>query len=122
MTKKLTPMDKAFAKVLRCLNSAFKADPAAIHCMLCAMIPCKGNGLLKHPSVIVGRIKTSGGQHTLSPLGLINGLLNSAGMPRVAMKWEPTGRKAEHEGPFKLVGFVRAGDVCQPKKFRKVKK
>lgn len=120
MTTKTTPMDRAFAKVLRCLNSAFKADPAAIHCLMCAMIPCKGKGLYKHPHVIVGGSKTSGGAYTVSPLGLINGILTAGGMPRVAMNWVPV-KNPKRPGEHRFDGFVRAGDVCQPKKFRKGK-
>jgi hypothetical protein len=71
-------------KVLAYLNSIFAADPAAIHALMANRVPCTYNA---------------------GTLGLLNGLLTSLGIEKVAMHFDDSEIK---EGGFgKFTGFVK---------------
>ncbi len=56
------------------LQSAFAADPAAIHALVCNRVPCNG-ALEAHPHVIVDASPVIQSTATVGALGLINGML-----------------------------------------------
>lgn len=112
--------DRQFASILHCLNSAYNADPEAIHAVLCSMSPCKGKGLYKHPHVIVNDSRVKKGRYTLSPFGVINGILTAAGLPRVAMKWEVKKGRNGADNTTVFVGFVEYKDPSKKRGKKKV--
>ncbi len=67
-----------------CLNSALKADPAAIAALIANRIPCN-NALADHPFVLVEEAKLlPPGQAVVGAIGLLNGVLAANGLPVVA--------------------------------------
>ena len=74
-------------QILECLNSAYKADKNAIHALLCNVVPTN-QAMEDHPHIVVGGPDPK--FKTLGLLGVINGVLTSAGLPRVASKWSET--------------------------------
>ena len=66
----------SIGEVLECLNSAFRADPVALACLLANRVPCN-NALEHHPFVTVSgeHVPAGSSEATLGVLGLINGVL-----------------------------------------------
>ena len=96
-TEKEIQMDN----ILGCLNSAYKADPGAMHALLCNIAPANQN-LVDHPHVVVEmRLK---GLTTVGMLGVINGVLTSMGFTRIATKFSDT---KDENGQYEFLGFVR---------------
>lgn len=92
------------------LNQAYRDDPDAIHALMCNHVPCNQK-LVDHPHVIVGKNNITGGWK-VSTLGVINGALVAAGMPRIAMKWSEVKNK---DGFYDFEGFcVATGDAQIP--------
>jgi hypothetical protein len=92
----------ALSKAAECLNSAFAADPNAIHALMVNRVPCN-QALVDHPQIYVDMltvVDSSLAQATL--LGVLNGVLVANGLPRVATKWST---EADEEGRRKLLGF-----------------
>jgi hypothetical protein len=92
----------ALSKTAECLNSAFAADPNAIHALIVNRVPCN-QALVDHPQIYVDMltvVDSSLAQATL--LGVLNGVLVANGLPRVATKWST---EADEEGRRKLLGF-----------------
>jgi hypothetical protein len=88
-------------KVIDYLNSAFAADPDAMHAMIAMnRVPCN-QAMADHPDVVVGKNFITGGW-TVGTLGLINGALTSMGLPRVAIKWSDT---KDENGRYQFLGF-----------------
>ena len=85
-----------------CLNSAYKADPAAMHSILCNIIPCN-QALADHPFVLVQSCRMFNGR-TLSVIGLLNGVLNAMGLPLIASHYQPD---PEDPSRYELVGFMK---------------
>jgi hypothetical protein len=85
-----------------CLNTAFRADPAAVHLLTCHPVRVNTQ-LADHPHVIVDfvpglpRMSAWG----VTPIGLLNGLLTSAGLPVIATQWD----RSDPTHPV-LVGFT----------------
>lgn len=99
--------------VLGCLNSALKADPAAIHALVCNRVPCNQK-LVDHPHVVVG-LSQATGTHDVGAIGLLNGVLTSVGLDRIAQNWEETAEKWPDGKPkLRFTGFVVAGAESQP--------
>lgn len=102
--------------VIDCLNTAYEADRAAIHSLLCNRVPCNDE-LGRHQFVIVDFLPGSECL-TVGALGLLNGALAAAGMPRVAAKWENDSTKSA-----KLLGFQEytpdADQECKGESFCK---
>lgn len=67
------------------LNSAFKADPAAITSLFINRVPCN-NALAEHPTIIVGDMHG----YVVGLTGLLNGLfpLRDDGLGWIAAKYE----------------------------------
>lgn len=82
----------ALDTVLRVLNEAFAADPAALHALICHRVPCNGQGLLNHPSIPVDTVpvpfKDGVEIYSVSMLGVLNGVLEGLIGQRVAAKWD----------------------------------
>lgn len=74
-------------RVLDTLNSAFQCDPLAIHCLTSNRTPCNTD-LANHPQVVVMQEKLDGSFYSVSALGLLNGVMDALGLPRIAAKWE----------------------------------
>lgn len=108
--------DQRLKNVLKCLNSAYKADPNAISTMLINVVPCNQK-LIAHPDVIVETDIGPNRMATVRALGLINGVLTAAGLPRIATKWSDTKGK---NGRYDFVGFVKAGKASQPRSRKNV--
>jgi hypothetical protein len=70
------------------LNSAFLADPNAMHALVCNRVPCNQQ-LADHPTVVVDENRTLGadGCATVGALGLLNGVLVAIGLPLVVAKF-----------------------------------
>ena len=93
----------ALSKTVECLNSAFAADPNAIHALVVNRVPCN-QALADHPHVVVDNPPVIEGQHfSVGALGLVNGILTANGLPRIGVKFEPM--PSDQEGRFKIVGF-----------------
>ena len=113
--KKLSPQDKALNKVLKCLNTAVKADKGAMYTLLCNIAPCKGKGLLNHPHVVIGR-GCSRGQYSVGMMGVINGVLTSIGLPRICYTMKTSKieiSEGQIVGSF-FDGFAKAPECNQP--------
>lgn len=93
----------SLSKAAECLNTAFAADPNAIHALLVNRVPCS-QALADHPHVVVDNPPVIEGQHySVGALGLVNGVLTANGLPRIGAKFEPM--PSDQEGRFKIVGF-----------------
>ena len=86
--------------ILDCLNSAFKADPNAIHCLISHRIPCNTE-LAEHPDVVVGINALAGAGDTVGTIGLLNGVLSALGVEKIAVEFGPG-----PDGKQKMLGFV----------------
>jgi len=94
----------SLSKAAECLNTAFAADPNAIHALLVNRVPCN-QSLAEHPHVVVDNPPVIDGQHfSVGALGLVNGVLTANGLPRIGAKFEPM--PSDQEGRFKIVGFA----------------
>ena len=100
-----------FEKALEVLNSAYKADPMAIHSLMCSLVPCQGKELMEHPEVVVAESNVSPGNYHVTSLGLINGILYSMTGRRVAMNWSDN---KDGKGRCELLGFVEYIDQIKP--------
>lgn len=87
--------------VIECMNSAFNADPEAIHALLVNYVPCNAD-LADHQYIQVGTNLVLERGFQVGALGLINGVLQSAGLPLVCSFWSAPG----DDGRRKLLGFV----------------
>ena len=76
---------KQIDAVLECLNSAFQADPDGFHALLGSRVPTT-QAMADHPHVIA--YPSVFNAPALGPLGVINGLLTSIGLPRVAASFD----------------------------------
>lgn len=66
--------DRIIEKFVDVLNSAYDADPAAIHALLCNRVPCNQE-LADHPSIVVVENKaTPDPGYTVGLLGILNGI------------------------------------------------
>lgn len=84
--------DARFLALMACLNTAFQADPDAIHALTRNRVPCNA-ALANHPYVVVDANvalnKVEDGtlqiEHfSVGAIGLLNGVLTAIGLPRVA--------------------------------------
>jgi hypothetical protein len=88
---------------LKVLNEAYKADPDAIHSLICNRVPC--NLLLaNHPTIQVDTNDVAiGGTWTVGLLGVINGICEEVTGERVAVMFS----EPDIEGRRKVVGFTQ---------------
>ena len=99
---------------VKVLESAFKADPNAIHALMCNRVPCN-QALADDPYISVDIVPVlSGGCYQIGALGLLNGILEANGLPKVAMKFS---EEVDAKGRAKLLGFCEykpAYDTATP--------
>lgn len=74
--------------IVRLLNSAYKADPEAVHALLVNRVPCNKE-LSDHPYIQVHRSQTlDDNAYNVGLLGIINGILSFRDRPFIQAKWE----------------------------------
>lgn len=83
------------------LNRAWGADPAAIHALICHRVLCN-QSLADDPTVVVDESDCGSGAFTLGTIGLLNGILEEMGLPKVAHRWADD---VNDGSPRKLLGF-----------------
>ena len=71
-------------EMIRCLNRAYQSDPDAIVALINNRVPCN-EALEKDPHVMVADSLVSN-RSLVGPMGLLNGVLQAAGLPRIAMQ------------------------------------
>ncbi len=89
------------AATVEALNIAFKADPNAIHSLICNRVPC--NQFLaddKYVQVEAPPVLADG-NFQVGALGLINAVLAANGLPLVAVKFSDK----DTDGRSKILGF-----------------
>lgn len=96
-------MDKTVVnKTVEILNSAFNADPNAMHALMCNRIPCN-KALADDPYIPVDVTPVLEGENfQIGTLGLLNGILEANGLPKVGMKFSD---EVDAKGRAKLLGF-----------------
>lgn len=100
------------SKTTQCLNSAFLADPNAIHALIANRVPCN-QSLADHPHVVVDTAVVLEGQFwQASMLGVLNGVLTANSLPRVATAWSDDRDEFDRR---KFVGFVDYQEDVAPK-------
>lgn len=77
---------------VRVLNEAFAADPGAMHALMHNVVPCNIQ-LADHPTIVVQglpNLDTNAHSHsfTISPIGLLNGVLSAITDKRVMSVWD----------------------------------
>jgi hypothetical protein len=84
------------------LNMAFKADPNAIHSLMCNRVPC--NQFLADDQFVQVDAPPvlPDGNFQVGALGLVNAVLAANGLPLVAAKFSD---EKDSEGRSKLLGF-----------------
>jgi hypothetical protein len=101
----------ASERIVAALNFAFNSDPSAMYALVSNRVPC--NGLLAaDPNIVVDDspvLYVKGGPFfTVGALGLLNGCLAVAGLPKVAARFSD---KRDADGRAKLIGFTLYDDV-----------
>lgn len=80
------------------LNSAFNADPAAIHALICNRVPCNEK-LAEHPTVLVHvNDLTEPESYAVGLIGIINGICTEITGSKVAVRFSD-------KEPHKFLGF-----------------
>lgn len=92
------------------LNAAFAADPLAMRALLINVVPCN-QALADHPTIQVAEYDEG---FTVGMLGVINGVLESLGMDRIASKWSDGPTKPD--GSHTLLGFMSYQAAIKPDK------
>jgi hypothetical protein len=106
--------------ILNCLNSAQQADAGALHCLMAMRVPTN-EALLDHPDIIVRKEEVAP-YFSLGPMGVINGILTAAGLPRISIQFfaSPTEKSADGKNPLvRFVGFSLVPEEHQPDDIRK---
>jgi hypothetical protein len=85
-------------------QSAFNADPVAMHALVVNRVPCNQK-MLRHPYMVVDPVPVLKGEHyQLGLLGVVNGMLSATGEQwRLAAEF--TGVEDE-SGRRRITGFV----------------
>jgi hypothetical protein len=92
------------AAIERCLQSAFDADPSAMHALCVNRVPCNQT-LADHPQVVVDETPVlARGLFSVGAVGLINGVLDAAGIPWVA--GYQLSAELDEDGRRKMTGFT----------------
>lgn len=96
--------EKISEAMVDCLQSAFAADPNAMHSLVCNSVPCN-QALADHPHVVVNDVPVlTAMMYRVSMVGVICGILDAAGLPKIAHKW--SGPIFE-DGGSEFLGFCR---------------
>ena len=92
--------ERQTAAVLGYLNSAFAADPAAIHALVAHHVPCN-DALRDHPQIEVQLNRAIHSAQTIvTTVGLLNGLLHALLIPDIELDFQD-----ESDGRRMLKGF-----------------
>jgi hypothetical protein len=84
------------------LQRAFEADPNAMHSLICIRVPCN-QAMADDPHVIVDRPPALVGDFwQVGILGVLNGVLDAHGLPKVAAKFTA---EVDEDGRSKIIGF-----------------
>ena len=88
--------EEIFNSILELLNTAYEADPAAIHALICNRVPCNEK-LADHKNIIVEVNKAvgKGESYNVGMLGVLVGIIDALTNRKICAKFD--------EG--KLVGF-----------------
>ena len=92
--------EQPFDIVLRVLNEAYRADPDALHALICNRVPCNLE-LADHPSIQVTQNGVVGkNTYHVGLLGVINGIIEPITKRKVAVKFSApeAGKTARVEG------------------------
>ena len=87
-----------FDAILHVLNTAYQADPSAIHALICNRVPCN-EALAGHPDVTVSENLVVGEGYVVGMLGVINGICSNLTGKLVAAVF------SDEEQP-RLLGFA----------------
>lgn len=80
------------------MKSAYEADPAAIHALICNRVPCN-NLLADHPTIVVDINKiTEPESYSVGLMGIINGICEEVAGGRIAAQFSEI-------YPYRLIGF-----------------
>jgi hypothetical protein len=88
-------------KVVDSFNEAFKHQPAALRALLFNRVPCWFPPEDKS-TLVLDSIDPDGTQW-LGALGLVNGVLEALGLPRMAARWSPV--PGDCKGKYSMTGF-----------------
>jgi hypothetical protein len=76
-------------RMIAALQEAFDADPSAMHALVCNRVPTT-QAMVDHPHMIVEPNPVLDDQPpTIGLLGVLNGVLDAAGLHKVASNWDP---------------------------------
>jgi len=92
-------MEVTTEQVVEYLNSIYKADPNAIHSLMCNRVPCTNDNLLNHPHFVVSNSIAAEGTNLAGVLGMINGMLTSLKLEKVALSFD--------DETHKCLGFIK---------------
>lgn len=88
--------------IIDLLNSAFKADPNAMHALMVNRVPCN-MALADHPDIIVEKVLASDEDlFQVGLLGIINGIMHVNNLPLVAIKFTD---EKDKDGRYRILGF-----------------
>lgn len=88
--------------IIDLLNSAFKADPNAMHALMVNRVPCN-MALADHPDIIVEKVLTSDEDlFQVGLLGIVNGIMSVNNLPLVAIKFTD---EKDKNGRYRILGF-----------------
>jgi hypothetical protein len=90
-------------KVIDSLNEAFESDPMAMTLLMRNKVECN-EAFADHPTIQVAVEELDEEKFMVGALGLVNGVLTSAGLPRVAIRLSDD---PDENGNCKLLGFCR---------------
>jgi hypothetical protein len=79
--------DEQFEEILTTLNHLFKQDPVAVEELFAKYSEVNDQEIIDNPYVVFQRDWESR-KFFLTPLGLINGIMNAAGLNRIAAVWD----------------------------------
>lgn len=85
------------------LNEAFGQDPGAIHALLTNHVPCN-ESLANNQFIPVQVNAVCNNVYNITALGLINGILESQNLPKIAIMWE------QSDDNYKMKGFCKYED------------
>lgn len=100
-----TDNDVLLDTVISVLNSAYQADPAAIHALICNRVPCNAT-LADHPTVTVDTNRVAIGEESYSVglMGIVNGICESICGRRVAVAFSEPDPETKRS---QIIGFVK---------------
>lgn len=97
------PAQELFEAFRDVLNSAYEADPAAMHALICNRVPCN-QALAAHPTIPVDvNLVATGETYAVGMLGIVNGICEKVTGRRVAVMFSES---QDEQGRRKIIGFT----------------